>query len=264
MAQAMCLIDTSRCIGCRGCQAACKQWNQLPAESTTFTGSYENPPRFSSSTWCRVAFREHGNNGAVDWLMSKQGCMHCTDAACMKACPVGAIYRTPFGTVNIDQFKCIGCNYCVVACPFGVIGFDRRTNKARKCTFCIDRLENGMQPACAAVCPTRSITFGDASDLVPEATSRVDRLRARGKANARIYGLDEVGGTAMLYVLADEPEKYGLPADPEVSLQTRVWDAIFKPIRVFVVVAVMFGLWFTRSRSKQIEQAKRESNLGVK
>jgi len=256
MAEAMCLIDVSRCIGCRACQVACKQWNQLPAETTVFTGSYENPPRFSSDTWCRVAFREHGDNGTVDWLMSKQGCMHCTDAACMQACPSGAIYRTAFGTVNIDEVKCIGCNYCVVACPFGVIGFDRRANKARKCTFCIDRLEEGLQPACAAACPTGSITFGDASDLVGEAEERVVRLRAAGKDGARAYGLDEVGGTHMLYVLADEPEKYGLPADPEVSLQTRVWDVIFKPVRVIVIVAAVFGLWVTRSRTRKIEQAK--------
>jgi formate dehydrogenase iron-sulfur subunit len=256
MAKSICVIDASKCMGCRGCQAACKQWNQLPAETTVFTGSYENPPRFSSNTWCRVAFREHGDNGRVDWLMSKQGCMHCTDAACMQACPAGAIYRTAFGTVNIDEAKCIGCNYCVVACPFGVIGFDRRTNKARKCTFCIDRLENGLQPACAAACPTGSIVFGEASDLVPRAMNRVDRLKAAGRAGARIYGLDELNGTAMLYVLADEPEKYGLPADPEVSLQTRVWDVIFKPVRVIVIVAAVFGLWVTRSRTRKIEQAK--------
>ncbi|MFU8796789.1 MAG: 4Fe-4S dicluster domain-containing protein [Dehalococcoidia bacterium] len=259
MAQSMCLIDATRCMGCRGCQAACKQWNQLPAESTVFTGSYENPPQFSSDTWLRVVFREHGDNGRVDWLMSKQGCMHCTDAACMQACPVGAIYRTAFGTVDIDQMKCIGCNYCIVACPFGVIGFNRRTNKARKCTFCIDRLENGLQPACATVCPTGSIAFGDAQDLIPEAMARVDRLRAGGKADANIYGIDELGGTAMLYVLADEPEKYGLPADPEVSLQTRVWDVIFKPVRVLAVVAVVFGLWATRSRTRKLEQASKES-----
>ncbi len=259
MAQSICLIDVSKCIGCRGCQVACKQWNQLPAEKTTFVGTYENPPRFSSDTYLRVVFREHSDNGRVDWLMSKQGCMHCTDAACMQACPVGAIYRTAFGTVHIDEVKCIGCNYCIVACPFGVIGFDRRTNKARKCTFCIERLENGLQPACAFVCPTGSITFGDSRELIPRAMDRVEQLKAAGKANARFYGLDEVGGTAMLYVLADEPEKYGLPAEPEVSLQTRIWDVVFKPVRVLVVVAVVFGLWVNRSRSKQIEQAKRES-----
>jgi len=259
MARSICLIDTSKCMGCRGCQAACKQWNQLPAEKTVFTGSYENPPRFSNNTWLRVVFREHGDNGRVDWLMSKQGCMHCTDAGCMQACPAGAIYRSDQGTVNIDEVKCIGCNYCVAACPFHVMSFDRLTNKARKCTFCIDRLGNGLQPACAKVCPTGSITFGDRRELIARAVKRVDQLRAAGKTGARFYGLDEVDGTAMLYVLADSPEKYGLPADPQVSMQTRIWNAVFKPLRVLVVVAVAFGLWANRSHSKRVEQAKSET-----
>jgi len=258
MAQSICLIDTAKCMGCRGCQAACKQWNQLPAEDTTFVGTYENPPRFSADTFLRVAFREHsGNNGRVDWYMAKLGCMHCTDAACMQACPAGAIFRSDEGTVNIDEVKCIGCNYCVTACPFQVIGFDRLTNKARKCTFCLDRLENGLQPACAKVCPTGSITFGDRREMIARAVNRVDQLKAAGKTEARIYGLDEVDGTAMLYVLADSPEKYGLPADPQVPVQTRIWNAIFKPLRVLVVVAVAFGLWANRSQSKEIEKAKR-------
>ncbi len=258
MAQSICLIDTSKCMGCRGCQAACKQWNQLPAEKTTFEGSYENPPRFSANTWLRVAFREHaGNNGRVDWYMAKLGCMHCTDAACMQACPAGAIFRSEEGTVNIDQVKCIGCNYCVTACPFQVIGFDRLSNKTRKCTFCLDRLVSGMPPACAQSCPTGSITFGDRRDLVARATNRVAQLKAAGKVNANIYGLDELDGTKMMYVLADEPEKYGLPADPQVPVQTRIWNAIFKPLRLLVVVAVAFGLWANRSQTKEIEQAKR-------
>ncbi|MGM0573582.1 MAG: 4Fe-4S dicluster domain-containing protein [Bacillota bacterium] len=260
MANPICLIDTSKCIGCRGCQVACKQWNQLPAEDTVFTGTFENPPQFSANTWTRVVFREHdGNNGRVDWMMAKLGCMHCTDAACMQACPAGAIFRTDEGTVNIDEVKCIGCNYCVVACPFNVIGFDRRTNKARKCTFCYDRLTNGLTPACANVCPTGSITFGDRRELITRAVNRVDQLKAAGKSEARIYGLDEVDGTAMLYVLADDPEKYGLPADPQVPVQTRIWNAIFKPLRLLVVVALAFGLWANRSQSKRIEQSKSES-----
>jgi formate dehydrogenase iron-sulfur subunit len=259
MANKICLIDTSKCMGCRGCQVACKQWNQLPAENTTFEGSYENPPQFSPITWLRVAFREHDDNGRVDFLMSKQGCMHCTDAACMQACPAGAIYRSDYGTVNIDEIKCIGCNYCTVACPFHVMSFDRLTNKARKCTFCLDRLENGLEPACAKACPTGSITFGDRRELIAKAAKRVDQLKAAGKTGARLYGIDEVDGTAMLYVLADAPEQYGLPSDPQVAIQTRIWNAIFKPLRVLVVVAVAFGLWANRSNTRKIEQAKGES-----
>ncbi|MGM0652365.1 MAG: 4Fe-4S dicluster domain-containing protein [Bacillota bacterium] len=260
MAKPICLIDASKCIGCRGCQVACKQWNQLPAEETTFTGTYENPPRLSSTTWMRIKFREHDNeSGGVDWLMSKQGCMHCSDAACMMACPAGAIYRTEYDTVMVDENKCIGCNYCAAVCPFTVIGFDRLANKARKCTFCLDRLESGLQPACATACPTGSITFGESRELIAKARSRVEQLKSAGKDNASIYGLDEVGGTGMLYVLADKPEKYGFPADPQVPLQTRVWNTIYAPFRVFVVIAVALGLWSNRMQSKKVEEAKSKS-----
>lgn len=257
MAKTICLIDVTKCMGCRGCQAACKQWNQLPAENTTFTGSYENPPQLSSTTWMRIKFREHENeSGGVDWLMSKQGCMHCTDAACKLVCPAGAIYRTEFNTVQVDEVKCIGCNYCVGVCPFFVIGFDRLANKARKCTFCLDRLEAGLKPACATACPTGSISFGESNELIARASRRVEQLKASGKSEARLYGLDEVGGTAMLYVLADKPEKYGFPADPHVPVQTRVWNAIYAPFRVFVVIAVGLTLWANRSHSKKVEEGK--------
>ncbi len=257
MAKPICLIDATKCIGCRGCQTACKQWNQLPATDTSFTGSYENPPALSSNTWMRIKFREHeSEQNGVDWLMSKQGCMHCTDAACILACPAGAIYRTEYDTVKVDEVKCIGCNYCVAACPFQVIGFDRLSNKARKCTFCLDRLQSGLKPACAGTCPTGSITFGDSRELIGKARARVDKLKAAGKANANIYGLDEVGGTAMLYVLGDKPEKYGFPADPQVPIQTRFWNTIYAPLRVFVVIAVGLGLWSNRAYSKKVEESK--------
>ncbi|MFO7951831.1 MAG: 4Fe-4S dicluster domain-containing protein [Bacillota bacterium] len=259
MAKQICLIDASKCIGCRGCQVACKQWNQLPAADTTFEGSYENPPALSSTTWMRIMFREYENensNGKVDWLMSKQGCMHCSDAACMQACPAGAIYRTEFDTVMVDELKCIGCNYCAAACPFDVIGFDRLANKARKCTFCLDRLENGLKPACATACPSGSIEFGDSRELISKAQSREAELKAAGKTNATIYGLDEVDGTGMLYVLADKPEKYGFPADPQVPIQTRIWNTVYAPLRVFVVIAVAFGLWVNRAQSKKVEEGK--------
>ena len=260
MAKTICLIDASKCIGCRGCQAACKQWNQLPAEETSFTGSYENPPRLSSSTWMTIKFREHENEaGGVDWLMTKQGCMHCADAACVLACPAGAIYRTEYHTVKVDEVKCIGCNYCAGVCPFVVIGFDRLSNKARKCTFCLDRLQAGLKPACATTCPTGSITFGESRELIARATRREAELKAAGKTNATVYGLDEVGGTGMLYVLADKPEKYGFPADPQVPIQTRLWNTLYAPFRVFVVIAVAVGLWSNRMHSKKVEEGKSKS-----
>ncbi len=261
MAKTICLIDASKCMGCRGCQAACKQWNQLPAEDTTFEGTYENPSRLSSSTWMKIKFREQDNeNGGVDWLMTKQGCMHCSDAACILACPAGALYRTEFDTVSVDEVKCIGCNYCAGVCPFQVVGFDRLANKARKCTFCIDRLQNGLKPACATACPTGSISYGDSRELIDKATKRLSQLKAAGKTNANIYGLTEVDGTAMLYVLEDNPEKYGFPADPHVPIQTRLFNAIYAPLRILVVVAVGIGLWSNWNRSKKIEEAKEKPN----
>ena len=191
--------------------------------------------------------------------MTKQGCMHCADAACVLACPAGAIYRTEYHTVKVDEVKCIGCNYCAGVCPFTVIGFDRLSNKARKCTFCLDRLQAGLKPACATTCPTGSITFGESRELIARATRREAELKAAGKTNATVYGLDEVGGTGMLYVLADKPEKYGFPADPQVPIQTRVWNTLYAPFRVFVVIAVAVGLWSNRMHSKKVEEGKSKS-----
>jgi len=187
MRSQICLIDTSKCIGCRACQSACKQWNQLPAESTTFAGTYENPPYFSCMTWTKVVFREHNDNGRTSWYMSKQGCMHCTDAACILACPTGAIHHTDHETVAINEIKCIGCNYCAAACAFRVIGFDRSANFAKKCTFCYDRLENGYEPACSSACPTGALVFGDRGDLINQSTQRVTRMRQQGNTQAGFF-----------------------------------------------------------------------------
>lgn len=247
------LVDASRCMGCRGCQAACKQWNQLPAEETTFTGSYENPPHFSSRTWLKVAFREHEDNGEVNWRMAKLGCMHCSDAACMQSCPTGAIYYTERRTVAIDYDKCIACNYCVANCPFNVMGLDRDLNVSRKCTFCYDRVTNGLKPACVTACTTDSLQYGEAEEILSIANRRVARLRAAGNPNAHVYGRDEVGGTGVLYVLEDSPEKYGLPAEPRVPLSVRFWNSVFRPARVLVLIAVAFGLWYNYSESKKLK-----------
>ncbi len=252
------LIDPSKCMGCRGCQVACKQWNQLPAEETKFTGTYENPPSLSTSTWMKITFRETEDaNGKVNWHFGNQRCMHCTDAACMISCPAGAIYHTEAGSVAIDEKKCIGCNYCVANCPFHAVSFDRATNLPFKCTFCLDRTSNGLKPACATACCTGAITFGERKDLVSVASKRLAQLKSAGKANAMIYGLEEVNGTGMLYVLPDSPEKYGLPADPQVPFGARLWGALFKPFRILVIIAVGLGLWANRSQVKEVEEAKK-------
>lgn len=252
------LIDPSKCMACRSCQVACKQWNQLPAEDTSFTGSYENPPGMSINTWMRITFNEvEDKNGKVKWFFGNQRCMHCTDAACEISCPSGAIYHTDMGTVAIDENKCIGCNYCVANCPFHAVSFNRASNLPFKCTFCFDRTSNGLQPACAKACPTGAITFGERNDLVSAASRRVDQLKKAGNQNATIYGLEEVNGTGMLYVLADDPELFGLPADPQVPFGARLWGAIFKPVRILVVLALGLGLWANKAKVKEVEEAKK-------
>lgn len=245
------LIDTSKCIGCRACQAACKQWNQLPAEKTAFRGSYENPARFSPITWTKIVFREHEENGKLSWLFAKQGCMHCTEAACIKVCPANAIYRTDFGTVKIDPQRCIGCNYCAANCTYQVIGFDQAANVARKCTFCYDRISNGKMPACAKACPTGAITYGERADLIALAQKRADELQKAGKSSANVYGIEELNGLGMIYILENSPGSYGLIENPRIKLSTHVWDFIFKPVRIFVVIAAFFALWVNRGESKK-------------
>ena len=250
------LIDPAKCMACRGCQAACKQWNQLPAENTRFTGSYENPPSLSIHTWMKITFKEVEEKGRVKWFFGNQRCMHCTDAACMISCPADAIYHTQMGFVAIDEKKCIGCNYCVANCPFHAISFDRATNLPFKCTFCLDRTQSGLKPACASVCPTGAITFGNRAALVSRASARVYQLKEVGNPKAHIYGLEEVNGTGMLYVLADEPEHYGLPANPQVPLGARLWGILFKPLRILLILAVGLGLWNNRSQIKEIKEGK--------
>jgi len=253
------LIDPSKCIGCRSCQVACKQWNQLPAEETVFSGTYENPPAISAVTWTKIMFRESEQANGIQWLFTKQGCMHCTDAACITVCPAGAIYHTDEGTVAVDTKKCIGCNYCAASCPFQAVSFDRRTNLPPKCTFCHDRILNGLKPACAQACPTGAIAYGSRADMIKLGYQRVDLLKSTGKSNARIYGLDEVDGTGMVYVLAGSPDTYGLPNDPHVPFTARIWGALFKPLRTLVLIAIGFGLWTNRSQSKDMQESLDEA-----
>ncbi len=245
------LVDTTKCTACRACQVACKQWNQLPAEETEFLGSYENPTRFSPITWTKIVFREYEDNGKVRWLFAKQGCMHCKEAACMMVCPANAIYRTDLGTVHIDPQRCIGCNYCAANCTYKVIGFDQAKNVARKCDFCLDRISNGEIPACVKTCPTGALSYGDRAGLISQAQKRVAELKKAGKVNANVYGIEELEGLGVVYVLENNPESYGLPENPKIRLSTHIWDYIFKPVRVLVVAAAFFALWINRGESKK-------------
>jgi formate dehydrogenase iron-sulfur subunit len=242
--------DTTLCIGCKACEVACKQWNELPSDGFSFTGdSYDNTSQLSGTTWRHVAFVEQtsvGQQGLTDrWLMLSDVCKHCANAGCMEACPTGAIVRNEFGSVFVQPDVCNGCGYCVVSCPFGVIDMiekfdpngtlynlatlrkDRREERATalqatggvagKCTLCYDRQRLGFEPACAKACPTQSIQFGKVDELRERARHRVETLQARG-VEATLYGADDVGGGIgplhAFFLLTDPPETYNLPPEP--------------------------------------------------
>jgi formate dehydrogenase iron-sulfur subunit len=210
--------DTSVCIGCKACEVACKEWNDVPEDGLDFTGhSYDNTGALGADTWRHVAFVEQGRDGSMRWLMSSDVCKHCTSAACLEVCPTGALFRTEFGTVVVQQDICNGCGYCVPACPYGVIDRREEDGRAHKCTLCYDRLKDGMTPACAQACPTESIQFGPLDELRERAFERLEVLHVAGESGARLYGEDPddgVGGAGSIFLLLDEPEAYGLPPDP--------------------------------------------------
>jgi formate dehydrogenase iron-sulfur subunit len=219
--------DTSLCIGCKACEVACKEWNQVPEDGLNFTGmSFDNSEGLSADTWRHVAFIEQPATDEIDgeepgsefrWLMSSDVCKHCTDAACLDVCPTGALFRTEFGTVVVQEDICNGCGYCVPACPYGVIGKREGDGRVWKCTLCYDRIGEGMEPACAKACPTNSIQFGELDELRGHAAERVEQLQQAGVLGVRLYGHDPhdgVGGDGAFFLLLDEPEVYGLPPHP--------------------------------------------------
>jgi formate dehydrogenase iron-sulfur subunit len=248
--------DTSVCIGCKACEVACKEWNGVPDDGLNLLGmSFDNTGQLDANTWRHVAFIEQSRpNGSradrhpgagtrepqllgmpgsappaeaaprggedVRWLMSSDVCKHCTHAACLDVCPTGALFRTEFGTVVVQDDICNGCGYCIPACPYGVIDQRPGDGRAWKCTMCYDRIGDGLMPACATACPTESIQYGPLDELRVRAARRVDRLHATGTAEAHLYGhdpADGVGGDGAFFLLLDEPEVYGLPPDPVVT-----------------------------------------------
>ncbi len=263
--------DTSLCIGCKACEVACKEWNQVPEDGLNFTGmSLDNSEGLSAETWRHVAFIEQrkpiadsqtnmqrglatvidlaldgapaqapslprlpasaqdGRDGDFRWLMSSDVCKHCTDAACLDVCPTGALMRSEFGTVVVQEDICNGCGYCVPACPYGVIDKREEDGRVFKCTLCYDRLGEGMEPACAKACPTNSIQFGELDELRERAGRRVEQLQESGVEDACLYGhdpADGVGGDGAFFLLLDEPEVYGLPPDPVATTRDlpRMW-----------------------------------------
>jgi formate dehydrogenase iron-sulfur subunit len=231
MADAM-LVDFSKCIGCRACQVACKSWNQLEAEETEMTGSYENPPDLCATTWTKIKFIEKGSGNTLDWHFRRMLCQHCTDAACEKVCPPKAITHQQGVAVVIDQEKCTGCKYCISACPFGVPRYDEATNTAKKCTLCIDRIGNGLTPACAKVCAPGAVVYGERSELISDAKDRIVALQDNGATNVRLYGEDELGGLGVMMLMVAEADVYGLPDKPDFPLSVTIWQDVLKPLTI--------------------------------
>jgi formate dehydrogenase iron-sulfur subunit len=270
--------DTSVCIGCKACEVACKEWNEVPEDGYLLTGmSYDNTGELGASTWRHVAFIEQPADGAavpdagsadlgmpgmgppappaeadqgaesgdsgIRWLMSSDVCKHCTHAACLDVCPTGSLFRTEYGTVVVQPDICNGCGYCVPACPYGVIDQRKEDGRVFKCTLCYDRLKEGQTPACAQACPTESIQFGELSELRQRADQRVAELHEQGVDVARLYGADPddgVGGDGAFFLLLDEPEVYGLPPDPVVT--TRDLGSIWKHVGAAAVTVVGLGV----------------------
>ena len=225
------LTDSTLCIGCKACEVACKEWNQLEADGLNFTGlSYDNTGAVGYGTWRHVKFVEHtstlpgiGGNSpeAEPWVFSSDVCKHCEVAGCLEACPTGAIVRTEFGGVFVQPDVCNGCAYCVVACPFGVVQRNPKQGIAAKCTFCIDRQREDLPPACAKACPTESIKFGEINELKIAAQVRVEELKARGMEDAHLYNADEtsVQGTHAMFIIRGDERQYNLPPDPVVPTE---------------------------------------------
>jgi formate dehydrogenase iron-sulfur subunit len=265
--------DTSVCIGCKACEVACKEWNAVPEDGLSLSGmSYDNTVGLGASTWRHVAFIEQPAGGhpprtpqdqpahlahpgdaaeGLRWLMSSDVCKHCTESACLDVCPTGALFRTEFGTVVVQDDVCNGCGYCVPACPFGVIARREEDGQAHKCTLCYDRLGAGMEPACAKACPTQSIQFGPLDELRERAQLRVEDLREAGQDQARLYledPADGIGGGGAFFLLLDEPEVYGLPPDPVVTTRDLpdMWKHVAIAAAGLAVTAVALG--FRRPR----------------
>lgn len=229
------LIDISKCIGCKACQVACMEWNDTRDEIGSNLGVYDNPPDLTDKSWTVMRYTEvELEAGRLEWLIRKDGCMHCADPGCLKACPSpGAIIQYDNGIVDFQEEYCIGCGYCITGCPFDIPRLSKKDGKVYKCTLCSDRVAVGLEPACVKSCPTGALVFGSKDDMIHHADERIADLKSRGFQNAGLYDPPGVGGTHVMYVLqhADQPQLYnGLPDDPQISPLVSLWKGIMKPI----------------------------------
>ena len=259
--------DTTVCIGCKACEVACHQWNALPARDDGHVGltghSYDNTGSLSDVDWRHVKFIEQFSEDRTSqarWLMMSDICKHCVNAPCLEVCPTGAIVRTEFDSVYIQEPACNGCRDCIAACPFGVIHVSAQKHIAQKCTFCYDRLKDNLVPACAQACPTASIQFGPIEELRTRASRRLEQLQGQGASDARLYGHDDkvLGGLNSFYLLLDKPEVYGLPAETAPQVPSRgLWPSSIKGIGASLALALGVFAAFGR-RKKDVAKVETE------
>ena len=273
MSEKAILFDTSRCIACRGCQVACKQWNEtdeiIPAKQNgvqaSNRGSYENPPDLSPETWLIIKFTENEENGNLRWLFGRWSCMHCTEAACVEVCTSGALYHNEDGFVGYDRDKCTGCGYCEQYCPFHIPRLDAGiltgVGKMDKCTLCttpgLDRLSAGEEPACVRTCPTNALVFGDREELLSRGRELVGSLSA-ANPRATLYGETELGGLHVMHVLEDVPGVYGLPEEPPFPVTVTLQKNVLGPLARVVWPLVAVGLTLNALIAWTRERARRE------
>jgi len=254
-------IDTTTCIGCKACEVACQEWNDLKTQSTHQTGTYQTMPELAADYWNLIRFDEREYEGGVTWLMRKDQCMHCADPGCLAACPApGAIVQYSNGIVDVNPDQCIGCGLCATGCPFDVPKFHEATGKMAKCTLCVDRVEVSREPACIKACPTGCLQFGTKEDMRALGEHRVEQLKQNGFANAALYDPPGVRGTGVITVLAhgDHPEWYGLPRDPHVPWTVRFSKSFLRPlgfIAIFGTIAGVFGHFMRHGPKKPPDDA---------
>jgi formate dehydrogenase beta subunit len=260
-------IDTSTCIGCKACEAACVEWNETGRIQTEQTGSYQTLPTLHAQFWNLIRFDEKEFDGGIVWLMRKDQCMHCDEPGCLAACPApGAIVQYANGIVDVNPDQCIGCGYCETGCPFDVPRFHATTGKMAKCTLCVDRVSVGLEPACIKACPTGCLQFGTKDDMVALGNARVAQLKANGFAQAALYNPEGVHGTSVVTVLAhgDHPDWYKLPSNPHVPWGVKFWKRVLRPLGVAAVFGAVIGAFahYTKYGRKEVKGAdSRDANL---